>query len=138
MKDRVAVLEEEIGVVRAMHAHVSDQTEFKVAEHEKLTEIRAGLEEKRKLALYQDRPTKAQDYAVRVNVADAELQQIHYAVKDLQRQRFFFEQEIKRKRQTVKRLKKDMEDVSKRMILQKKLEKRAKTEVHMLHLHNSD
>lgn len=61
-------------------------------------------------------------------MADMELQQIHFAVKDLQRQRFFFEQEVKRKRQTVKRLQKDIEDVTRQTILQKKLEKRAKSE----------
>ena len=66
MKDRIGVLTEEIGVVKAMHAHVSDQVQFKVAEHDKLTEIRDGLEKKRKQAIYQDRPQKAQDYAVKV------------------------------------------------------------------------
>jgi hypothetical protein len=129
MKDRAAVLIEEVGVVKAMHAHVSDQVEFKVSEYEKLTEIRDGLEDRRRLAVQQDRPVRVQDFAVKVNVADSELQQIHYTVKDLQRQKFFFEQEIKRKRQTVKRLQKETEDVSRRMIIQKKLEKRAKTEV---------
>lgn len=128
MKDRIDVLTEEIGVVKAMYAHVADQVDFKIAEHQRLTQVRDRLESKRKQAVYQDRSTKAQDYAIKVNIADAELQQIHFTVKDLQRQRFFFEQEVKRKRQTVKRLQKDIEDVTKQTILQKKLEKRAKSE----------
>ena len=128
MKDRCNALSEEMGVVKAMHAHVCDQVDFKVAEHQRLTEIRDNLEKKRKQAVYQDRPTRAQDYAVKVNVADMELQQLHFTVKDLQRQRFFFEQEVKRKKQTLRRLEKDIEDVTKQTILQKKLEKRAKSE----------
>lgn len=132
MKDRIEVLTEEIGVVKAMHAHVADQVEFKISEYDQLSNIRNGLENKRLLAVSQSRPAKAQDYAIKVNVADMELQQIQFTVKDLQRQKFFFEQEIKRKRKTVARLEVDIKNGIKQAAIQRKLEKRAEKEVSIV------
>jgi hypothetical protein len=66
MHDRVAAIQEEIGVIEAMHAHVSDQVEFKLTEHERLIDIRAGLEKRRQIAIAQSKPIKAQEIAIKV------------------------------------------------------------------------
>jgi hypothetical protein len=132
LKERINTLLEEIEVIKAMHAHVADQIDFKTHEQERLTEIRRGLESKRLLAISQSKPIKAQEIAIKVNIADAELQEIHFSVKDLQRQSFFFEQELKRKKMTVARQQKEIETISRNAAIQRKLEKRVAKEVQCL------
>ena len=119
-------------MIKAMHAHVADQIDFKMHEQDRLTEIRRGLDSKRLVAISQSKPIKAQEIAIRVNIADAELQEIYFAIKDLQRQSFFFEQELKRKKMTVARQQKEIETITRNAAIQKKLEKRVAKEVMLL------
>jgi hypothetical protein len=53
-------------------------------------------------------------------------------VKDLQRQGFFFEQEIKRKKLLCVRMQKEVKEIAKMSAIQKKLEKKAAKEVYRL------
>lgn len=139
IKERIATLMEEIEVIKAMHAHVADQIDFKMHEQDRLTEIRRGLDSKRLVAISQSKPIKAQEIAIRVNIADAELQEIYFAIKDLQRQSFFFEQELKRKKMTAARQQKEIETITRNAAIQKKLEKRVAKEglLAVLKAHNS-
>ena len=127
-KERIATLSEELDGLRAMRAHLEDKIDSKARAYSEGMEQKNILEARRKQAVELGREIAAQHIAVEASIAYAELQTINSEVKEMQREIYFFDLEIKRKDMILKKLETDIQTVQRQVSIEKKLSNKIKKE----------
>ena len=120
-KERIMQLSEEVEQLKAIQAHIEDQTSAKVMEYHDLSAQISGLEKKRNLAIREARDVGAQHLAVEIAMLTADKQTCNQIIKDLQRESYFVGLERKRKRGIVKKLDNEVQNWKKQQLIKKKL-----------------
>jgi hypothetical protein len=107
--ERIAVLVEEIGALKASQVSFEEQVEKLVSDYRELDLKKQTYEAKRREALAQDRDIAAQKLGVEISFFAVELQDINMRIKDIQRQSYFLGLERNRKQRLRKRLEEEIE-----------------------------
>ena len=124
--ERIAVLTEEVGELKAMEAHLEDQIKVLVENYKQLSVKKQKNERKRVDAIEAHREVAAQHIAVEVSIIAADMQDINRNIKDLQRQMYFINLDRNRKRKVVKQLNIEINDDKRRSIIRAKLAEKIK------------
>lgn len=124
--ERIAVLTEEIGELRAMEAHLEDQVQTHVRDYQQIVEKKKVAEHRRNEALLMRKEVAAQHIAVEISIMIADMQDINTTIKDLQRQGYFISLERRRKRKVVQQLADEVNEEKKRAAIKLKLAQKIK------------
>mmetsp|Transcript_22502 Transcript_22502/g.32860 ORF Transcript_22502/g.32860 Transcript_22502/m.32860 type:complete len:1106 (-) Transcript_22502:82-3399(-) len=127
-KGRVKTLRNEVDEVRAMQAHVEDQCAAVVHDHTELTKKLAALEKKRAEAVFLDKTALVQKLNIEISIAEGEILNKAMQLKDLQRQKYFLDQEISRRRGLIRVLENEINDATTKTVVKNRLLKKAKKE----------
>jgi hypothetical protein len=127
-KARIKKLKAEIEELQAMRCHVEDQIGSLVEEHGVFTAQHCTLERRRVDAVALENIALEKRLAVEINMLEGELTQRASEVKSHQRQGYFLQQEMARRRGLIKVLVSELAEMDKKAGVKKKLMKIQKKE----------
>jgi len=127
-RERIVQLSEEVENLKAIIAHIEDQTSAKVIQYHDLNAEIKRLTRRRNEALSQARDIAAQHLAVEISMLSLDKQNVNETIKNLQREVYFVELERKRKRGIILKLDSEVNEERKKILLRKKLGKKIQKE----------
>ena len=122
-KARIKKLKEEIEELQAMRCHVIDQVDSLVEEHGVFTQQHVSLERRRAEAIALENAALSKRLGVEISMLEGELSHRASEVKNHQRQSYFLQQEMTRRKGLIKVLLSELADMDKKAGAKKKLMK---------------